>query len=101
NLVMFSICFCLAAPIFWFNYAGAENLMLAGALLLTVMYYLRGSWIRYGGALVLIGLLPLFKLTAGMVGFAALAGFVTALAIDRHGKVLRLAALTAAVPVAV
>ena len=39
NLALFSFCFGLAAPLFWFNSFGPENLMLAGALLLIVMFH--------------------------------------------------------------
>ena len=76
NLALFSFCFGLAAPLFWFNFLGTENLMLAGALILMLIFHLRGGLTRYVAALVLVGLLPLFKLTAGMVGIAALAGFL-------------------------
>lgn len=76
NLALFSFCFALATPLFWFDYVGTENLMLAGALMLMVVFRLRGSRPRYLAALVLIGLLPLFKLSAALIGFAALAGFL-------------------------
>ena len=101
NLALFSFCFGLAAPLFWFNFLGTENLMLAGALILMLIFHLRGGLTRYLAALVLLGLLPLFKLTAGMVGFAALAGFLVERAIRRRWKALPEAALAALVPVAV
>ena len=50
---------------------------------------------------MLLGLLPLFKLTAGIVGLAALAGFLVERAIGRRWKALPEAALAALVPVAV
>ena len=43
NLALFSFCFGLAAPLFWFNFLGTENLMLAGALILMVIFHLRGA----------------------------------------------------------
>lgn len=101
NLALFSFCFALAAPLFWFNFLGAENLMLSGALILIVVFHLRGSFARYIAALVLVGLLPLFKLTAGMVGFTALTGFLVERAMLRRWKALPEAALTAVVPAAV
>jgi hypothetical protein len=100
NLVLFSFCFGLSAPIFWFNGFGVENLVLAGALLLMVLFRFRGSLVRYVGALALIGTLPLFKLTACMMGFAALAGFLIERAISLGRKALPLALLTAVLPVA-
>ncbi len=100
NLALFSFCFGLAAPLFWFNFLGTENLMLAGALILIVIFHLRGSLTRYLSALVLVGLLPLFKLTAGMVGFTALAGFQVERAIRHRWKAIPEAALAAVVPVA-
>ena len=101
NLALFSFCFGLAAPLFWFNFLGTENLMLAGALILMLMFHLRGGLVRYLAALVLLGLLPLFKLTAGIVGLAALAGFLVERAIERRWKALPEAALAALIPVAV
>src|ERR1035438_6666880 len=47
NLALFSFCFGLAAPLFWFNSLGTEYLMLAGALILIVIFHLRGSLTRY------------------------------------------------------
>src|SRR5258708_38257360 len=72
NLALFSFCFGLAAPLFWFNFLGTENLMLAGALILIVIFHLRGSLTRYLSALVLLGLLPLFQLPAALVRFTPL-----------------------------
>lgn len=101
NVLLFSICFGLAAPLFWFNFSGVENLILAGALLAIVLFRMRGGWLRYLTALVLIGALPFFKLSAGMIGAAALGGFVVERALAERWKVLRLVLLTAAVPLAV
>ena len=101
NLALFSFCFGLAAPLFWFDYLGLENLMLAGALILIVMFHFFGSWPRYIAALALVGLLPFFKLTAAMIGFFALAGFLAERAIRSRWKALPVAALTAVVPATV
>jgi hypothetical protein len=101
NLALFSFCFGLSGPLFWFDYLGTENLMLAAALMLIVMFHWRGSLARYVTALVLVGLLPLLKLTSGMIGIAALAGFLVDRAIERRWKALPEVALTALIPPAV
>ena len=95
NLALFSFCFGLAAPIFWYNSFGLEHLMLAGALLLIVTFHFRGSWPRYAAALVLIGLLPLFKLSAALIGAGAVAGFLVERALRVGRKVILTAAMTA------
>lgn len=101
NLALFSFCFALAAPLFWFDYVGTENLIIAGALMLLVTFQLRGSWLRYWGALVLIGFLPLFKLSAALIGFAALAGFLVELVIHCRRKALPYGVLALVVPLTV
>jgi hypothetical protein len=89
SLTVFSLCFSFAAPWFWFNFLGPENLMLVGALLLLVVAHTRGGWIRYVAALVLIGVLPLLKLTAGVIGLSALAGFLGERVIERRPTIWR------------
>ena len=89
SLSVFSLCFSFAAPWFWFNFLGPENLMLVGALLLLVVAHTRGGWIRYVAALVLIGVLPLLKLTAGVIGLSALAGFLGERVIERRPTIWR------------
>jgi hypothetical protein len=101
NIALFSFCFGLAAPFFWFNSFGLENLILTGALLLIMMFHFRGSWTRYLAALVLVGLLPLFKLTAGLIGLGALAGFLVERALRLGRSAILTATVTAVVPVAV
>jgi hypothetical protein len=101
NLALFSFCFALATPLFWFDYVGTENLIIAGVLMLIVVFQLRGSRSRYLGALVLIGSLPLFKLSAALIGFAALAGFLVERAIHRRGKALADTAFALVIPVTV
>jgi hypothetical protein len=95
NLALFSFSFCLAAPVFWYNAFGLDNLMLAGALLLIVTFHFRGSWPRYVAALALIGLLPLFTPAAAVTGVAALAGFLVERAMRTGRRVIPLAALKA------
>ena len=101
NLAMFSFCFALATPLFWFNSVGTENLMLAGALMLIVVFHLRGSLARYLAALALVGLLPMFKLSAALIGLTALTGFLVERVIHRRWKALTEATVTAVVPAAV
>ena len=43
NLAFFTIFFSLSAPLYWFNYMGVENLLLAGAMILLVIARLRGG----------------------------------------------------------
>jgi hypothetical protein len=100
NLALFSFCMGLACPLFWVESLGTEYQMLAGALLLLAGFQKRGGWIRYAGALLFIGLLPLFKITAGIIGFGALAGFLVERTIERGKKVWG-EALLALVPVAI
>jgi hypothetical protein len=100
SLALFSFCMGLACPQFWVETLGTEYQMLAGALFLLLGYQRRGGWIRYAGALLLIGFLPLFKITASLLGFAALAGFLINRAIERGKKALP-EALLAVVPAAV
>ena len=101
NLGMFAFCFALATPMFWFAAMGTETLMAGAALILLVVYHLRGSVPRYVGALVLIGLLPMFKLTGAVAGVTALAGFITHHAIQRRWKAAPEAVIGLAVPIAV
>ncbi len=101
NLALFSFGFALATPLFWFDFVGTEYLMLAGALMLIVVFHERGSWARYIIALALVGLLPMFKLSAALIGLTALSGFLVERAIQRHWKALPEAAVTLIVPTAV
>jgi hypothetical protein len=64
------------------------------------MFRFRYALVRYICALVLIGTLPLFKLTGCIMGFAALAGFLVERALALGRKAIPLAALTAVLPVA-
>lgn len=98
NLALFAFCFGLATPLFSYS---VENLMLAAVLTLAAVFYWCGGLLRYMAALVLLGVIPLFKLTAAMIGIGALLGFL----IDRtlrHGrKALPEIALAAVLPAAV
>jgi hypothetical protein len=76
NLAFFSILFALSSPLFWFNYMGLENLMLAGVLVLLVLNRQYGGPGRFVAALVLAGMIALIKLTGGMIACGALAGFL-------------------------
>lgn len=98
NLVLFSICFGLAAPLFWFNSFGPENLIVSGILLLIIMFQLHGGWARYTAALLLIGALPMFKLSAALIAGAALAGFLVTRVIDRKVEAWREVLMAAVIP---
>ena len=98
NLALFSFCLGLATPMFWFAYVGSENLMLVGALVLLVVFHARGGLGRYAAALALVGLLPAFKLTAALIGFTAIAGFLAHRVVTRQGDRARELALTLGVP---
>ena len=98
NLVMFSCCLALVTPMFWFSYVGAENLMLVGALVLLAVFHTRGGLGRYAAALALVGLLPVFKLTAALIGVTAIAGFLLHRVAARKGNPARELTLAVAVP---
>ena len=101
NLALLSFCFSLAAPLFWFNYNGLENLLEAGVLLLLARFRHVGSPVRLIVALVLVGLLPFFKLTAGLIGASMLAGMLVDLTLREGRKALPTILLTIAVPLSV
>jgi hypothetical protein len=98
NLGAYSIFLSLAAPLFWFNHMGVENLLIAGVLILLVMNRLRGGMLRYVGALVLIGIIPLIKLTGGLIAGGALAGFLLDQFIRVRAKAWRELVLAAVIP---
>jgi hypothetical protein len=90
RLALFGLCVGLASPLFWFN-RNSEDVLVAGVLTLLVLVRfdqpadappggearLAGTnRRRYVSALVLIGILPLIKLSGGIHGALALAGFL-------------------------
>jgi hypothetical protein len=101
NLILFSFFFALSTPLFFFNSLGQENLMLAGALILLVLSYIRGSWASYFGALVLIGLLPFLKLTGFVIGAGALAGYLLERLFRRNRKMIPELAAAIVIPASV
>jgi len=101
NLAHFAIFFSLSAPLYWFNFMGLENLLLAGALVLLVRVRQGEGIGRYLAALVLAGSIPLIKLTGGMLVAAALVGFLADRALRKQGQLGRDAALAVSVPLAV
>ena len=76
NLTAFAIFFGLSAPLYWFNYMGLENLLLAGGLVLLIVERCRGGHVRFALALALLSIVPFIKLTGGIVAFGAVAGFL-------------------------
>ena len=105
NLTYFSIFFSLSAPFYWFNYMGTENLLLAGALILLVLARRQGvgsgARMRFVGALVLAGLIPLIKLTGGLIIGCAILGFLCDRAICQRQRIWREVALAISIPLAV
>src|SRR6516225_2042054 len=89
RLALFSLCVGLASPLFWFN-RNSDAVFLAGVLTLLVMVRfdhpsaahglndrLAGANLRrYLTALVLTGIMPLIKLSAGIHAALALGGFL-------------------------
>lgn len=76
NLALFTAMLALSAPLYWFDYIGLPNLLIAAAAVLLTNFRLRGERWRYAGALVIMGIVPLLKLTGGMVAAGLLAGFL-------------------------
>lgn len=102
NLVLFWLFLALSGPLYWANvYMGVENLMLACALTLLVAFRWRGGTPRLVTALVLIGLIPLIKLTGGLIAAGALGGFLVERAIRSRETFLREAALALLIPAGV
>jgi hypothetical protein len=83
NLAFFTIFMGFSAPLFWFNRIGTENLLLATALILLIWARFHRGTIWYASALVIMGIVPLIKTTAGVVAVAALAGYL----VDRFLRV--------------
>ena len=84
NLAYFSIFFSFSAPLYWFNFMGLENLLLAGVLILLVLARESGGRGRYVAALALTGVIPLIKLTGGMLAAGALFGFLADCALRNY-----------------
>jgi hypothetical protein len=100
NLGFFTIFFSLSAPLYWFNYMGVENLLLAAVLILLVITRRRGGLGRYVVALVLAGLIPLIKLTGGLLACGAVLGFLVDRAIRVRKQAKREIILALIVPLA-
>jgi len=98
NAALFVVFLGLSGPLYWFNYMGLENLLLAGALLLMTVYRWHEGRVRYLTALVMIGIIPLIKLTGGMLAAGALAGFLIDRALNLRWKVAGDALLAVFVP---
>jgi hypothetical protein len=101
NLVPFSALFGLSAPLFWFNRVGLENLLLAAALILLVVNRWRGGMARYVAALVFLGLTPLIKPTAAIIGGGAVAGFLVERVIALRRNAWPYVALAVVIPTAI
>jgi hypothetical protein len=98
QLTVFSLCFGFSAPLYWFNYMGLENLLLSGMLVLLVVERWRGGIVRYAGALALAGVIPLVKLTGGMIAAGAVAGFLLDRIVRLRSKAWSHAVLAPVIP---
>jgi hypothetical protein len=106
NLAYFAVFLSLSAPLYWSNFMGPENLLLAAALVLLIVQRQRtGAGLtgcgRYIAALVLAGVIPLIKLTGGLLIGGAVAGFLIESAWRRRGKIWRDVLLAAVIPLGV
>lgn len=97
NAALFAVFVGLSAPLYWSG-VGLESLLLAGALLWITVYRWRGARVRYVAALVMMGIVPLIKLTGGMLAAGAVAGFLIDRALNIRWKVAGDALLAMFVP---
>jgi hypothetical protein len=100
NLTLFSLCLCLSAYLYWFDFVGLENLILACALVLLTIYRMHGGLSRYCISLALVGLLPFIKLSAGLFGVTALLGFLVFRTMQPRQKISSELTLAVIIPVA-
>jgi len=99
NLAFFTFFLSLSSPIYWFNYVGLDNLILVLTLVMLTIHRFRGRRIWYLSALVLVGILPLIKLTGVMYGALAIIGFLLDRVMILRWRVLPEVMLAAIVPV--
>ena len=83
NVGLWSVFLGLSAPLFWFNYMGLENILLVGMLVLLGIARQQGSRVHFLIALVVSGIVPLIKFTAGMLAAGAIVGYLLDLAVRR------------------
>ena len=83
NVGLWSVFLGLSAPLFWFNYMGLENILLVGMLVLLGIARQQGSRVHFLIALVVSGIIPLIKSTAGMLAAGAIVGYLLDLAVRR------------------
>jgi hypothetical protein len=76
KLIIFTFFWALSTPLFWFNRTGVEYLIFSCVLILLFLVRFNGGRLRFFVALLLVGLIPLIKLTAGVSVAGALAGFL-------------------------
>ena len=98
NLAAFTAFFALSTPLYWFNYTGLENLIVASVLILLISARWRGGNGRYVAALLLTGFVPLIKLPAVIVAGGAVAGYLAEALYRRRPGAARDLALALAVP---
>jgi hypothetical protein len=101
NLAAFSFFFALSIPLYWFDFGGVENLVLVIMLVEFHLSRLRGSLRHYLFALVSVGIVPMIKLSAGLIAAAALAGFLADQVLQKGSKAKREIALALLIPAAI
>ena len=101
NLGFWTAFLGLSAPLFWFNYTGLENILLVGLLVLLGIARQRASQAHFVAGLALAGVMPLIKLTAGMLAAGAIGGYLLDLAMRRKAAAWKSFAWAAILPAAV
>jgi len=101
NPGLFTLFIALSAPLYWFNYTGIENLLIAAMAVLLTLYRWQGGWLRYIAALLLAGVVPLISFSAAVVAGGMLAGYLIEAAIRLRARVLWEAAMAIFAPASV
>jgi hypothetical protein len=100
NPGLFTFFIALSAPLYWFNYTGIENLLIAAVAILLTLYRWHGGRFRCIAALLLAAVVPLISFSAGVLGAGMLAGYLIDAVIGRRARVWE-AALAIVAPAAV
>ena len=93
NLCVFSVLLGISATV-----SGSDQVLLRCALILLVLYQLRGGLSRYVAALAILGFLPLMKFTWMMASAGIVIGLVVYVFLSRRATAWRDAALAVIMP---